>query len=245
MMRFRAVAWCMGVSAAACTLYLISGQVAAERGRLEATETQIALVHAETQRLNTELGTRSSQRQLERWNGETLALSTPTARQFLQGGLQLASLDGTVLDRVAGPAQLIAVNATVQKPAAAVAPPVVAAPNPARPIQNLAPDLHYATYNPEAAQSAARPPAQTIRKVAFTTSAAAATAKPFATPAAAKIEPKPRPLSVTPAPEADKFVRSGSKSALDAARPSLVKKPVLKSGTLASLAKTARDESGR
>ena len=191
--------------AAATGLYLISLQVAAERGRLEATETQIALVHADMRRLNTELGTRASQRQLEQWNGEVLALSAPKANQFLQGRVQLASLDGSVLDRVAGPAQLVAVNAKVQKPAPRMAPPVTAA----RPAADVAGNLRYATYTPEAAAPAGRAPAPVVRKVAFTTTAPLTEiAKPLA---------KAKPNDV---------VAAGKKS-------------VLQTGTLASLAKTA------
>lgn len=216
MMRFRAVAWSLGISAAATGLYLISGQVAAERGRLEATETRIALVHADMRRLQTELGTRGSQRQLEQWNGEVLALSTPKANQFLQGKLQLASLDGTTLDRIAGPAQLIAVNATVQKPTPRTTAPVVTDAAPARPSPGIATDLRYATYTPETA-TAGRASAPAVRKVAFTTVAPAAEpAKPLA---------KAKPRDVAPG--------------------SAGKKSVLQSGTLASLARAARAEGGR
>ena len=217
-MRFRAVAWSLGISTAATGLYLISGQVAAERGRLEATETRIALVHADMRRLQTELGTRASQRQLEQWNGEVLALSTPKANQFLQGRLQLASLDGTVLDRVAGPAQLIAVNATVQKPAPRMAPPVMTTPAPARPAPEVAGNLRYATYTPDVTP-AGRAPAPVVRKVSFTT-------------ATSEIdEPKPA-------------LKPKAKNAPLAAAPT-GKKSVLQTGTLASLAKAARAEGGR
>lgn len=215
MMRFRAVAWSLGISAAATGLYLISGQVAAERGRLEATETRIALVHADMRRLNTELGTRGSQRQLEQWNGEVLALSAPKANQFLQGKLQLASLDGSVLDRVAGPAQLIAVNAVVQTPVPHVA---LTLPAPARPVPEVAANLRYATYTPDAAP-AGRAPAPVVRKVVFTTLAPETeTAKPL-------VKAKPKDAAITAMPAG--------------------KKSVLQTGTLASLAKAARAEGGR
>ena len=217
MMRFRAVAWSVGISAAATGLYLISGQVAAERGRLEATETTIALVHADMRRLNTELGTRGSQRQLEQWNGEVLALSAPKANQFLQGKLQLASLDGTFLDRVVGPAQLIAVNATVPKSAPRLALPAVV-PTPAHPIPEAAANLRYATYTPDAAP-AGRTAAPVVRKVALT--------------------------ALTPVVAADKpLEKAKPRDATLAAMP-VGKKSVLQSGTLASLAKAARAEGGR
>ncbi|CAM3107027.1 hypothetical protein SPAN111604_03910 [Sphingomonas antarctica] len=216
MMRFRAVAWSLGISAAATGLYLISGQVAAERGRLEATEMRIALVHADMRRLKTELGTRGSQRQLEQWNGEVLALSAPKANQFLQGSVQLASLDASTLDRVAGPTQLIAVNATVQKPAPRLTPAVPTAP--ARPVPEIAANLHYATYSPELVP-AGRAPAPTVRKVAFTTVAPAIDTA--------------RPLAI-----------AKTKTVVPAAS-SAGKKSVLQTGTLASLAKAARAEGGR
>lgn len=253
MMRFRAVAWSLGISAAATGLYLISLQVAAERGRLEQAETRIMLVKADMRRLNTEMGTRGSLRQLEQWNGEVLALSAPKANQYLQGKVQLASLDGAILDRVAGPAQLIAVNATVQKPA-----PRLAAPTPARPAADVASSLRYATYTPEAQSSAGRAPEAVVRKVAFTTSASEA-AKPLAIlpvakldakpkalatvpPArqpAAKLEVKAKPLAIVPAAAA----KTGAKAPL-AAKPA-AKKAMLQTGTLSSLAKAAKAEGGR
>lgn len=108
--RFRAIGYVAMVAFAAVMLYLISSQVAAERGRLVAVERQIADTRREMRRLQTELGTRASMRQLERWNGEVLALSAPTAEQYVRDGAQLAAL--TVEDAA---------------PAAAMAPPVALA----------------------------------------------------------------------------------------------------------------------
>ena len=239
MMRFRAVAWSLGISGAATGLYLISLQVAAERGRLEQTETKIMLAKADMRRLNTELGTRGSLRQLEQWNGEVLALSTPKASQYLQGRVQLASLDGATLDRVAGPAQLIAVNATMQKPAARVAPSVVMTP--VRPAADVASNLHYATYTPET-QAAGRGPAPVVRKVAFTTSAppidgtAPAGKLPLAKLA---VKAPSKQLAETAPPPA----KAGAKPIVVA--PKMAKKPVLRTGTLNSLAKAAQAEGGR
>lgn len=253
MMRFRAVAWSLGISAAATGLYLISLQVAAERGRLEQAETRIMLVKADMRRLNTELGTRGSLRQLEQWNGEVLALSAPKANQYLQGRVQLASLDGTTLDRVAGPAQLIAVNATAQK----AAPRMAAVVAPVRPAPQIASNLRYATYTPDA-QPAGRASDQVVRKVAFTTTAAPAletTLKPaikikpaplvpapaVAKSPAGKLDVKPKALVTAPAVSA----KAGSKPAPLAAKPAAAKKTMLQTGTLQSLAKAAKAEGGR
>ena len=91
--RFRALGWVAVVGSAATGLYLISLQVAAERGKLEAVEAQIASAQREVRQLQTEMGTRASMRQLERWNGDVLALSAPQARQFLSNGAQLMAVN--------------------------------------------------------------------------------------------------------------------------------------------------------
>jgi hypothetical protein len=91
--RFKAVGWVAMVAIAATFLYLISLQVAVERGKLEAVEMQINAAQREVRQLQTEMGTRASLRQLERWNGEVLALSAPKAAQFVNNGAQLVALD--------------------------------------------------------------------------------------------------------------------------------------------------------
>jgi hypothetical protein len=89
--RLRPLGWIAAVTIAALFFYLISSRVAAERGRLEATNMRIVQVSRDIRRLQTELAARGSMRQLERWNGETLALSAPTADQY-RNPMQLASL---------------------------------------------------------------------------------------------------------------------------------------------------------
>ncbi len=91
--RFRAIGWSAVVASAATGLYLISLQVAVERGKLEAVEAQIVAAEREVRQLQTEMGTRASLRQLERWNADVLALSAPKASQFVRGGAQLVALD--------------------------------------------------------------------------------------------------------------------------------------------------------
>lgn len=118
--RFRSLGWVGGVATAACALYLISLQVASERGRLEEIDRKIAATHREIRQLQTELGTRASLRQLERWNGETLSLSAPSAAQYLNGEAALASLDPSGLD--AAPASPPPVMMAVLTPEAAAPP---------------------------------------------------------------------------------------------------------------------------
>lgn len=138
--RFSALGWVAGVATAATALYLVSLQVAAERGRLEAVERQITSAERDMRSLQTELGTRGSMRQLERWNGDVLALSAPRAGQYLKSDAQLAALDASQLggDASAPPVAMVAVapaapvelpaiqHATFDKPAAAPRPEKVA-----------------------------------------------------------------------------------------------------------------------
>jgi hypothetical protein len=96
--RFRSLGWVAGVATAATCLYMVSLQVAAERGKLESVERQIATAQRDMRQLQTELGTRASLRQLEKWNGDVLALSAPKAQQFLKSETQLASLGSDSID---------------------------------------------------------------------------------------------------------------------------------------------------
>lgn len=124
--RFSSLGWVAGVATAATCLYLVSLQVAAERGKLESVEHQIAVAQRDMRQLQTELGTRASLRQLEKWNGDVLALSAPKAQQFLHSDTQLASLGGGSTDTTpnAPPAVM---NASFEP---APAPTPIAAPKP-------------------------------------------------------------------------------------------------------------------
>src|SRR5207253_7089356 len=83
------VASCAG---AALGCYLVSLRVASERASLEDVETKIVLAQRDMRVLQTEIGTRGRLAQLERWNVKVLALSAPSADQFLSGGFELAKL---------------------------------------------------------------------------------------------------------------------------------------------------------
>jgi hypothetical protein len=83
------VATCAG---AALACYLVSLRVASERAALEAVETKIVLAQRDLRVLQTEIGTRGRLAQLERWNVKVLALSAPSADQFLGGSFELARL---------------------------------------------------------------------------------------------------------------------------------------------------------
>lgn len=141
--RFRALGWAAGIAAASTGLYLISLQVAAERAKLEAVDSRISAAQREMQRLKTELSTRASYRQLEKWNDEDLAMAAPTAAQYFKSESQLASLSP---DSLAPATETLVPRAQL---AAATAKP--AAPAPAAPMAEPAvPQVRNANFVPAA-----------------------------------------------------------------------------------------------
>lgn len=89
---FRSVFMVASCAGAALGCYLVSLRVASERASLETVETKIVLAQRDMRVLQTEIGTRGRLAQLERWNVKVLALSAPSADQFLNGGFELARL---------------------------------------------------------------------------------------------------------------------------------------------------------
>jgi hypothetical protein len=89
---FRSVFMVASCAGAALGCYLVSLNVASERASLEDVENKIVLTQRDIRLLQTEIGTRGRLAQLERWNVKVLALSAPSADQFLEGGFQLARL---------------------------------------------------------------------------------------------------------------------------------------------------------
>jgi hypothetical protein len=125
--RFRPVGWVAGVALAATALYLVSLQVASERGRLEQIDRKIAATKREIRQLQTEMGTRASLRQLERWNGEVLALSAPQAGQYLSGEAALETLNRDEIGKKpsAPPPVMVAVTPGAAKPVEKTTPPAL------------------------------------------------------------------------------------------------------------------------
>jgi hypothetical protein len=89
---FRSVYMVASCATAALACYLVSLRVASERAALEDVETRIVLAQRDLRVLQTEIGTRGRLAQLERWNASVLAMSAPSADQFLSGSFELAKL---------------------------------------------------------------------------------------------------------------------------------------------------------
>jgi len=93
--RFKGIGWFGGCVAIVLGFYLVSLQVAAERKKLEGMDRKIDAAQRDIRALETEFETRANLAQLEKWNGETLALAAPVAGQFVTDETALASLDVT------------------------------------------------------------------------------------------------------------------------------------------------------
>lgn len=128
--RLRPIGWVASVAGAALSFYLVSLQVAAERASLETVERKIELTKRDIRRLETEFAARASLPQLEAYNGEVLALTAPTAKQYLTNEVQLASFDPNAMGPGAGSPPGRTALASVQ---AAPAAPVAAPAAPGRP----------------------------------------------------------------------------------------------------------------
>lgn len=195
--RFRPVVWVVGCAFAATALYTVSLSVAAERARLEKVDRQIANTQNEIRQLQTELGTRASLRQLERWNSEVLALGAPKAGQFRATETALQTLDGGILPASVGaPAPVMVAAATAPAPAPANMTQPAAGPVQTAQVAQGAKPVAAAS---KSAPSAAKPAAAPAKPVALASAdvrpaRAAAASKPAAKaaapkPAASKSEP--------------------------------------------------------
>lgn len=144
--RLKGIGWFALLAAVALGFYLISLQVAAERKKLDDVTQRISMAKRDIRALETEFDTRANLQQLERWNGDTLALAAPTPAQFVSSDDALAALDpnapGDPSVRVAAlVVPSITPSAPVQLPAPVqvAAAPVVEPPAPMAPQQAVVP----------------------------------------------------------------------------------------------------------
>jgi hypothetical protein len=90
--RLKGLGWFASCTAIVIGFYLVSLQVASERNKLDALNGRIRTAERDIRALETEFDTRANLQQLERWNGDILALSAPIAGQFVRSEAQLASV---------------------------------------------------------------------------------------------------------------------------------------------------------
>lgn len=177
--RLKGIGWFGGCVAVVLGFYLVSLQVAGERKKLELMDRRITAAQRDIRALETEFDTRANLAQLEKWNGDTLALSAPTAGQFVGDEAQLASLD------VTAPAAGV-----TGQPAVRTAALVVPAGAPAPAAMTLVAATAAATVRPAAATPATTATAQRAAAAAPVRTAEASVARQVATAAVARVRPE-------------------------------------------------------
>jgi hypothetical protein len=176
---FRSVFMVASCAGAALGCYLVSLRVASERAALESVETRIVLAQRNIRVLQTEIGTRGRLAQLERWNVKVLALSAPSADQFLNGSFELAKLTRPQR-KVDFEAPVVLASAPAPKPKAAP----IGEPNldDTGALAQSAPTplLHQASLNTETREAPARPVSAPLQTGQKSTGIPVAAAKPVA-----------------------------------------------------------------
>ena len=129
---FKGLGWllCAVVVAPAC--YMINSHGAAEQAKLNAMKGAILQARKDIRGLETEFQTRANLAQIERWNGDVLALAAPAPGQYLASETALASLDQPA--QIQNASLIVPAGAPAARSVAAVATaaaaPVQAAPAP-------------------------------------------------------------------------------------------------------------------
>ncbi len=212
---FRSLFMVASCAGAALGCYLVSLRVASERAAVENVETRIVLAQRDLRMLQTEIGTRGRLAQLERWNASVLAMSAPSADQFLNGSFELAKL--TQPERkVDFQAPVMLASAPAPKPEKA--PIGEAGMDDAGAPTGVAPEtlLHQASLKTETREVPAKPAAEWTPAVGSKSAEKPASA---AKPAKKKSADKPGLAAAQPAPK-----KSVDKPFIAAARP--VTKPL-------------------
>ncbi len=90
---FRGLGWFLCGVIVAPTCYMVTSHGAAERAKLRAMDSAIVQAHKDIRGLETEFDTRANMAQIERWNGDVLAMNAPQPQQYLASASGLAALD--------------------------------------------------------------------------------------------------------------------------------------------------------
>lgn len=176
--RFTGFGWLLGIATVSPACYMVSSQVAAERGRVESVERAIVAAQRDIRGLETEFDTRANLLQLERWNGDVLAMSAPRPDQYLAGEAALASLNrigqtepqlaSLVVPAATDPLMPQTPAAPVAAPQPAVVPAVATVPARPAPTPSPAPTVPVAsraTMQKAVAQAGAGGRVQTVAMV--------------------------------------------------------------------------------
>lgn len=94
--RLRGIGWMLSGVVIVLGCYLVSLQVAAERKRVADLRRAISQAQRQIRALETEFATRANIAQLERWNGDALALAAPEPVQYVADVSALAQTSGAI-----------------------------------------------------------------------------------------------------------------------------------------------------
>lgn len=140
--RLKGLGWLASCVVVVLGCYMVSLSVAGERNKLARMNLKIALAERDLRALGTEFDTRANMVQLERWNGEVLALTAPTAAQFVGSEAQFASLvrtPGAATPEVKMAALVVPAGVTpIQTANAAAVAAVASTPAPAPAVARVA-----------------------------------------------------------------------------------------------------------
>src|SRR5688500_17779526 len=227
MKRLKGLGWIALGFLAAIACYLVSLQVAIERNKLGDLNASILAAKRDIRQLETEFTTRASLRQLERWNGEVLALSAPASAQFINDERQLASMDFDLRPDAMGtsPTMLALVSAATLEPEMQVAAVDTRAPAQAPIVTAIARAVV------PTAQAATRDPKPAPVRLA---------AKPVVKPAA-----KPAKPAAKPAKPDLVLQRMAEVDTRRAQRVAMLETKLLGDDTLGDLSRAARAEARR
>jgi hypothetical protein len=227
--RLRGAGWLLTCVCVALAFYLVSLRVAEERKHVEQADARIAAAQRDIRALETEFDTRANLVQLERWNGDTLALAAPVAGQFVRDEAALASID------VQATPLPVAAGGSAEVRTAAMVVPAIAAP--AAPVQPQ-----------PVAVAAVSVPAHPLEKAKATprldpgmTRVAAVHLAPVQ-PAPARVAAATRPVRVLAHRDADEHDHSPTKSRM---RVAMLDGKLLSDATMGDLLASARTEAGR
>lgn len=113
--RFTSVVWVAAIGGAALSCYILSAKVAEERTGLAQLEQQIQRTERSIQTLKTEIGTRGRVHQLQHWASADFGFAAPTASQFIDDEVSLASLQApTDVPAIDAPMRMAAAPAAAQ-----------------------------------------------------------------------------------------------------------------------------------
>ena len=231
--RLRGAGWLLTCVGVVLAFYLVSLRVAEERKHVEQAEDRIAAARRDIRALETEFDTRANLVQLERWNGDTLALAAPGAGQFVRDEAALAAIDVHAM-----PASAIGGDGAEVRTAALVVP-AIAAPA--------------ATPQPQAVVMAAATPVAPAPAQVMATARTTPRLDPgIVRIAAAHVTPAPMvpahaasmpgPLHALARHDSDEHARSAARART---RVAMLDGKLLSDATLGDLLASARTESGR